>query len=153
SATWRSASARRRRCSSIRPRSRRRSAARARSTRSSPRAASGRPREVRCERRASRRTPIGRTLLLVNRHEADVAYVLSSVAGVRAVYRIAPERPAAAHFDFAVEIEPSERSIAEAQYALLRVMDHEGCARVCFGKPRLFPAVAEAARLIELGAR
>lgn len=62
--------------------------------------------------------------------QADVAFVLESVPGVRAVHAIKPGSPASAHFDFAIEAEPDQQQQAFAHYMLLRVLTHEECRRV-----------------------
>jgi hypothetical protein len=52
--------------------------------------------------------------------EADVAFVLESVRGVRAAYALSSP-----HVDFAIEVDPGGAALAEAHYALLRVLSHE----------------------------
>jgi len=86
----------------------------------------------------------------MNPRHADVAFVLDSIRGVRALYAIDPGRPAGAHFDFAVELEYGGRTLAEVHYALLRVMSHDDCARVCLCVVRVPPSIAEAGRLLRL---
>jgi CheY-like chemotaxis protein len=82
--------------------------------------------------------------------QADVAFVLESVAGVRAVYALDSTRQGGAHFEFAIELDQGERCAAEAHYALLRVMTHEDCARVFFFRTQAPAVIAEAARPLVL---
>jgi CheY-like chemotaxis protein len=84
--------------------------------------------------------------------QADVAFVLEGVLGIRAVYSIAHEK-----VDFAIEVEQSNgntgsRTIVEAHYALLRAMSHEDTARVHFVRttvPNVFAASARQLRLTD----
>jgi DNA-binding response OmpR family regulator len=76
--------------------------------------------------------------------EADVAFVLESVAGVRAVCAIDRKRRAASHFDFAVALEGGGRVLAEAHYALCRVLTHDDCARVFLFTTEAPAIIAEA---------
>ena len=80
--------------------------------------------------------------------QADVAFVLESVPGIRAVYAIDHER-----VDFAIESEEGSsgvRAFVAAHYALLRVMSREDAARVCFVTTRLPDVFAARARLLLL---
>ncbi len=86
---------------------------------------------------------------MTSRH-ADVALVLESVGGVCALYAIEPGCRAAAHFDFAVELAHGGRILAEAHYALLRVMTHEDCARVFLFHTAPPQIIAEGARFLRL---
>lgn len=81
---------------------------------------------------------------------ADVAFVLDSVAGVRAVYAIEPGTRASAYYDFAVALDRSGRVLAEAHYALLRVMTHDECARVFLFNVEAPDILAEGARALRL---
>ncbi|MDB5212768.1 MAG: hypothetical protein JWO86_695, partial [Myxococcaceae bacterium] len=81
---------------------------------------------------------------------ADVAFVLEELTGVRALFAIDPGKRAAAHFDFAVELAPGGRALAEAHCALLRVMTHEDCARVFLFHTRAPQIIAEAAQPLRL---
>ncbi len=80
--------------------------------------------------------------------QADVAFVLESVPGIRAVYAIDHER-----VDFAIESEEGSsgvRAFVAAHYALLRVMSREDAARVCFVTTTLPDVFAARARLLLL---
>ena len=81
---------------------------------------------------------------------ADVAFVLEGVGGVRALYAIDPGKRAARHFDLAVELAPGGRALAEAHYALVRVMTHEDCARVFVFHTTAPQIIAEAVRPLRL---
>lgn len=80
--------------------------------------------------------------------QADVAFVLESVQGIRAVYAIDHER-----VDFAVESEQGSsgvRAFVAAHYALLRVMSREDAARVCFVTTTLPDVFSARARVLLL---
>lgn len=79
--------------------------------------------------------------------QADVAFVLESLEGIRALYGIKRGSPAAANFDFALEHDDlGGRLLAVVHYALLRVLTHDECARVHFfhtTPPRVIAESAE----------
>ncbi|MBX3193325.1 MAG: hypothetical protein KF819_40460 [Labilithrix sp.] len=87
----------------------------------------------------------GPRLCAMTPRQADVAFALEDVPGFRRAYAIAPNRPAARHFDFAVELEQNGRALAAVHYALCRVMTHEACARVFFFYSQAPPIIAVAA--------
>jgi hypothetical protein len=90
------------------------------------------------------------TLPAMTPRQADIAFVVESLPGVTAVFAIDPTRRAAAHFDFAIKLEPGGRIFAAVHYALLRVLTHEECARVFVIREELPAAIAEAARPLVL---
>lgn len=79
--------------------------------------------------------------------QADVAFVLESIPGVRAVYAIESAR---IPLDFAIEIEQSTRTLAAAHFALLRVLTHQDCERVRIFSSAMSPGLIERARPLHL---
>ena len=80
--------------------------------------------------------------------QADIAFVLEGVPGVRDVYAL--DRRSAGELDFAVRLEHGGRHVALAHYALLRVLSHEECKTVLFFEVDLPPAFREQASRLEL---
>lgn len=60
--------------------------------------------------------------------QADIAFVLEGVPGVREVYAL--ERGSAGDLELAVGVGHGGRPVALAHYALLRVLTHEECKTV-----------------------
>jgi CheY-like chemotaxis protein len=80
--------------------------------------------------------------------QADVAFVLEGMPGVRAVYAVEDPR-LSANCEFAVEID-SIAALVAAHYALLRVLTNEDCERVQLLTTGLPPRLARAARRLTL---
>lgn len=84
--------------------------------------------------------------------QVDVAFVLEAVEGVGALYAIDPRRRAAAYFDFAIEVKRDGRVVAQAHYALLRVITYEDCARVLWFHTTAPSTIADALSPLHLTA-
>jgi CheY-like chemotaxis protein len=80
--------------------------------------------------------------------QADIAFVLEGVPGVRAVYAL--ERGSAGDLELAVGIDHGGGSVALAHYALLRVLTHEECKTVLFFEVELPPSFCKRASRLEL---
>jgi hypothetical protein len=74
--------------------------------------------------------------------QADIAFVLEGVPGVREVYAL--DRRSAGDLELAVRLEHGGRHVALAHYALLRVMTHDECKTVLFFEVELPPTFADA---------
>ncbi|MBX3204547.1 MAG: hypothetical protein KF764_05730 [Labilithrix sp.] len=79
----------------------------------------------------------------VTPREADVVFVLESVAGVRAVYAVSGSP---GELEFAVEVDHGTRHVAAAHYALLRVLRRDESRRVLFFETFLPPMLAARVR-------
>ncbi len=82
--------------------------------------------------------------------QADIAFVLEGISGVRDVYAL--DRRSAGDFDFAVRLEHGGQPVARAHYALLRVLTHEECKAVLFFELDLPPSFRDRAVRLELSA-
>ena len=83
--------------------------------------------------------------------EADIAFVLEGVPGVREVYAL--ERGSAGDLELAVGVSHGGRPVALAHYALLRVLTHEECKTVLFFEVELPPSFCERASRLQLSDR
>lgn len=80
--------------------------------------------------------------------QADIAFVLEGVPGVREVYAL--DRRSAGDLELAVRLEHGGRHVALAHYALLRVLTHDECKTVLFFEVELPPTFREHATRLEL---
>jgi CheY-like chemotaxis protein len=80
--------------------------------------------------------------------QAEIAFVLDGVPGVRDVYVL--DRRSAGDLELAVHLAPGGRHVALAHYALLRVLTHEECKTVLFFEVELPPAFRGGATRLEL---
>jgi CheY-like chemotaxis protein len=80
--------------------------------------------------------------------QADIAFVLEGVPGVREVYAL--ERLSAGDLELAVRVDHGGHHVALAHYALLRVLTHEECKAVLFFEVGLPPSFVERAVRLEL---